>query len=206
MRQAKRIEIAGGIASGKTTLVNLLRRLGLVPIHERFRQNPFYAAFYKDPAGTAFEAEIAFLLQHYHQQRQALLERRAFCSDFSLVLDRAYASVTLSRRDQRVFATVYRRASKNLPPRSLLIHLKCAPEIELGRIRRRRRAVERTIALPYLEKIDYALSKHIEAIKRTETVLTLDSGAIDFARKPKSKAEVVFRVNKALVQRRIDNP
>jgi deoxyadenosine/deoxycytidine kinase len=60
--EIKRIEIAGGIASGKTTLARLLRKVGLQAIHEQFRKNPFFTAFYEDPGYTAFETEITFLL------------------------------------------------------------------------------------------------------------------------------------------------
>ena len=66
-----RIEICGGIASGKTTLANLLARSNIDPILEDFQTNLFWRAFYADPAGTAFETEITFLLQHYHQIKTA---------------------------------------------------------------------------------------------------------------------------------------
>ncbi|HRP37690.1 MAG TPA: deoxynucleoside kinase, partial [Candidatus Dojkabacteria bacterium] len=52
-RLVQRIEICGGIASGKTTLANLLARLDIEPILENFQTNPFWQAFYNDPAGTA---------------------------------------------------------------------------------------------------------------------------------------------------------
>lgn len=63
-----RIEICGGIASGKTTLAKLLEENGIgKAIYENFEKNPFWEAFYKNPSKYAFETEIAFTLQHYHE-------------------------------------------------------------------------------------------------------------------------------------------
>src|SRR5262245_59019820 len=98
--KVQRIEIAGGIASGKTTLARLLGQSGRIKaVHEQFRKNPFFEAFYRDPAGTAFETELTFLLQHYHLQRKAMRLDGSYCVDFSAVLDHAYACVTLGRID-----------------------------------------------------------------------------------------------------------
>ena len=79
----KRVEICGGIAAGKTTLARLLRSKILTPIYEDFKKNPFYDAFYEDPRRYAFETELTFLLQHYHQQKAMASKNRDFCADFS---------------------------------------------------------------------------------------------------------------------------
>src|SRR5882724_184754 len=190
----KRIEICGGIASGKTTLARLLRRSQVHPVFERFRANPFYLAFYRDPVGTAFETEITFLLQHYHQQKLITQRHRRFCSDFSLVLDHAYACVTLPRDQLRIFRLILRKVESNLPSRTLLIHLACSPEIELQRIRRRHRHAERTIKVDYLEKINAALASRIENLSRAEKLVVIDSGTADFAHDRRIRTAVLRRV------------
>ena len=55
-----RIEICGGIASGKTTLGGALDGKETLCCFEKFEANPFWSAFYNDPAENAFEAEITF--------------------------------------------------------------------------------------------------------------------------------------------------
>jgi deoxyadenosine/deoxycytidine kinase len=194
----KRIEIAGGIASGKTTLARLLKRIGLTPVHERFRKNPFYLAFYEDPVGAALETEITFLLQHYHEQKLAASSTRSFCADFSIALDQAYAAVTLPREDQRLFEVIRKRVEQTLPRRSLLIHLACSPEIELRRIRRRNRTAERSITLEYLRQVDEALRRRVAALSRSEHTLTIDSGVIDFAFKQRCRTNVLRTIKQAL--------
>jgi len=197
-RELKRIEICGGIASGKTTLARLLRRAGLIPIHENFRKNPFYLAFYRDPIGTAFEKKITFLLQHYHEEKKIISHHGIFCLDFSLVLDHAYACVTLSTRDLRLFRTILERAEAHLPRRSLLVHLTCPPQVELQRIRARRRDAERAITIEYLKNLNNALQARIKKLPRSENVLVVDSGNMDFAHRQEAKTDVMRQIKEAL--------
>lgn len=177
----RRIEICGGIASGKTTLANLLIRRDIKPVLENFQANPFWRAFYADPAGTAFETEICFLLQHYHEVKITRKSESEFACDFSFYLDLAYAHVTLSPDKLRIFKSVYSEVEKKLGPPSLLIHLKCDPEIELQRIRNRGRDVENSITIEYLQQIN----KQLESILKEQTcsteLLVIDSGQQDFA-------------------------
>jgi deoxyadenosine/deoxycytidine kinase len=190
----RRVEIAGGIASGKTTLARLLATAGLTPVHEQFRKNPFFEAFYRDPTGTAFETEITFLLQHYHLQKEAISRKRSFCTDFSLLLDHAYAHVTMRPRDKAIFKRILQRAERELIPRSLVIVLICSPDIELHRIRCRRRAAENSISRKYLANLNRALQNRVGALGREANVLEVDSGTIDFARSSRGKELVVQQV------------
>ncbi len=185
-----KVEICGGIASGKSTLARLLNRIGLRSIHEDFRKNPFYVEFYKDPPGVAFETEVTFLMQHYHQQKIAERFNSSYCSDFSFILDEAYAAVTLSSRDLRVFRVVLRRVESELKRRVLLVRLACKPEIELGRIRRRGRRAEAGLKVDYLERVEGSLDARIRALGRSAKVLTIDSGQIDFAHEASGMAQV----------------
>ena len=197
-----RIEIAGGIASGKTSLARVLAHAGIRAIHEDFKRNPFYIAFYEDPAAYAFETEITFLLQHYHAQKRYSKRWQSYCSDYSLILDAAYAAVTLTKDDERIFEAVRERAERALPRRSLLIHLQCDPAIELARIRRRNRKAEAAIDIRYLTRINDALATKIARTKKSESVLTIDSGVIDFVHTAVGKARVVHEVRSALAQKR----
>jgi deoxyguanosine kinase len=196
----KRVEICGGIAAGKTTLARLLRSKILTPIYEDFKKNPFYDAFYEDPRRYAFETELTFLLQHYHQQKAMASKNRDFCADFSLVLDCSYARVTLTAEEGKIFQSVHARAEHQLPARSLLVHLTCAPSEELNRIRRRRRHSELSITLEYLQAINKALAEQIQRLRKDESILAIDSGAIDFAHDRDGRARVRERVLDALTR------
>ena len=193
-----RIEICGGIASGKTTLAKQLQSENLISIFENFRKNPFYEAFYRDPVGTAFETELTFLLQHYHLEKSAVLNKAPFCADFSTVLDHAYGSVTLTPDKLRLFLLIHKHIENELPSRSLLIHLRCPPEVELQRIKRRRRRAERTISLAYLSKINDALDVRTKRLSHSEKVLVIDSDSVDFAHESRAQAFVRRQIAGAL--------
>ena len=193
-----RIEICGGIASGKTTLANLLGRSNINPILENFQTNPFWRAFYADPAGTAFETEITFLLQHYHQIKAAQKDRNSFASDFSMYLDLAYAYVTLPQDKREIFLSVYREVEKELGAPLLLIHLKCDPEIELQRIRERGREVENSITIEYLQQINTQLEKVLNEKALLHELLVINSGLLDFAHEENVKQSVLDQINTTL--------
>ncbi|PTQ88102.1 deoxynucleoside kinase [Nitrosomonas ureae] len=194
----RRIEICGGIASGKTTLANLLEKLNINSILESFQTNPFWRAFYADPVGTAFETEITFLLQHYHQIKVARNRGNAIASDFSMYLDLAYAHVTLPQDKQEIFLSVYREVEKELGTPALLIHLKCDPKIELKRIRERGRDVENSITIEYLQQINTQLEKILSEKARLHKLLVIDSGLLDFAHEENVKQSVLDQIDDAL--------
>src|SRR5258708_34419241 len=88
------IEVCGVIASGKTSVATALQDM----IHaefEEFSKNPFFEAFYQDPSRNAFETELTFALQHYHQIKVSASDVPAVCFDFSPELDLAYANLNL---------------------------------------------------------------------------------------------------------------
>ncbi len=190
-----RIEICGGIASGKTTLANLLARSNIDPILEDFQTNPFWRAFYADPAGTAFETEITFLLQHYHQIKTARKSESLIASDFSLYLDLAYAYVTLPQDKREIFLSVYREVEKELSAPLLLIHLKCDPEIELQRIRERGREVENSITIEYLQQINSQLEKILVEKAHPDKLLIINSGLLDFAHDKNVQESILNQIN-----------
>lgn len=193
-----RIEICGGIASGKTTLANLLGRLDINSILESFQTNPFWRAFYVDPVGTAFETEITFLLQHYHQIKTARKSENLIASDFSIYLDLAYAYVTLPQDKREIFLSVYREVEKELGAPGLLIHLKCDPKIELKRIRERGREVENSITIEYLQQINTQLEKILNEKTRLHQLLVIDSGLLDFAHEEDVKQSVLDQIDATL--------
>jgi deoxyadenosine/deoxycytidine kinase len=190
------MEICGGIASGKTTLARLLARLEYASTLEDFQNNPFWKAFYTDPAANSFETEISFLLQHYHDVKTAVKAGRPFVCDFSPYLDLAYAHVTLSASKRSAFLAVYQEVKRELPPPTLLIHLQCGPQAELERIRRRGRKIESSITVGYLQEIN----SQLEQVLADDTCakLVLDSELLDFANDDEIKRSVLETISQGL--------
>jgi len=194
------IEICGGIASGKTTFASLLTEIGFNCIYESFSTNPFWDAFYSDPAKYAFEAEITFTLQHYHQIKKLAEGGKPLVCDYSFLLDIAYAEMGLQGSQLAAFKTVYEEIKKELPPPALVIHLQCDPEIELARIRARGREVEKTITVEFLKSLNEAVTGQINKAKGNVPILTIDSARNNFVDDEDVKINLLQMVADAMHQ------
>jgi deoxyadenosine/deoxycytidine kinase len=115
-------------------------------------------------------------------------------------LDLAYAQVTLDEGKRTAFTAVYREIRRELSAPDLVIHLVCAPEVELERIRRRGRDVEQSITIDYLGAINRALAEVLLKEARTWNILTIDSAALDFANDEIDQKSVLEAVCSRLAQ------
>ena len=199
-QQSKIIEICGGIASGKTTFANLLQKNNYSTIYESFTTNPFWEAFYSDSGSYIFETEITFTLQHYHQIKTQVGSEKILVCDYSFLLDLAYAEIGLTGSQLAAFKTVYTEIKKELPPASLIIHLKCDPEIELARIRARGREVEKNINVDFLRALNEAVSVQIDNARDHVPILTIDSVKNNFVDDEAIKNCLLQQVVNALPQ------
>jgi deoxyadenosine/deoxycytidine kinase len=194
------IEICGGIASGKTTFANLLKKIGIDAVFENFEINPFWQAFYSDPTRYAFETELTFLLQHYHQIKIANSKQGNFVFDFSPILDLAYANVTLNNSQREVFLSVYKKIKCELPSPTLLIYLRCDPSIELKRIHQRGRSTENSISLEFLNQLNQSLEKCMSETANRNNIISIDSDKQDFVNDDFVKQDLIDKVQKTLLQ------
>ncbi len=176
-----RVEICGGIASGKTTLAQLLGSQHFDVSYEDFRSNPFWKIFYGDPDRYSFETEVTFLLQHYNQIKRSAFSLNETVLDTSLVLDLAYADVNLTGPHREAFDSVFSVVREEVGHPKLLIHLVCSAETELRRIRARNRSEEESISIPYLENVNKAVSDRVARQPPGLPVLDLNSDELDFA-------------------------
>jgi len=193
-----RLEICGGIASGKTTLANLLKDKKQVAIFEDFQANPFWKQFYADPKRFAFETEITFLLQHYNQIKAVSGSVNPVICDFSFLLDRAYVDVTLRDNEREAFLSVFKEIQRQLGPPALYVHLECSPKEELRRIQARARETEKSIEMSYLSALNDALARHVEVVEASTKVLRIDSERRNFATDRACQEEVIAEIMAAL--------
>ena len=182
-----RIEVCGGIASGKTTFATLFEGAATV-VYENFQGVPFWKDFYAAPTEHAFETELSFLLQHYHQVKRAQSKSQSvIVCDFSFPLDAAYAHVSLNRGDLKAFLGVLEQVREHLGPPQLLIALNCSPTTEMSRIHARGRAAESQLDLTFLEQLDRAIEAELRQVPHSVPMLRIDSGKEDFAHDPEVK-------------------
>ena len=195
----RRIEICGGIASGKTTFASLFNRQSLTPLYEDFKKSPFWEAFYRNPGKYIFETEMSFILLHYHQIKSGLESKQKMICDFSFLLDLAYAKIGLSGAKLKAFECVLNEIQKELPETRLIVYLKCDAETELNRIRKRARPEESSINLKFLDSLNNALQGEVEKIQDMREVITVDSSKNDFANDESVKKEMMELIAKSLL-------
>ena len=193
----KRIEVCGGIAAGKTTLVSGLRETEFSPIYECFRDTQFYNAFYENPASYAFEAEIDFLLQHYHMIKRETHRSNLIC-DYSLWLDHAYANTNLSGKKHRAFSAVWKEALSDIGYPALIINLQCEPTIQKDRITRRDRSEEESITIEYLAKLNYQIEQEIVLLRDEVPILDIDVTRVDFTSTAPNGRPVLDRIGNTI--------
>ena len=175
-----RIEIAGCIASGKTTLARALGNRFRV-VYEDHELNPFWEAFYTDPSAYAFETELTFLLQHYHfAKAEASNSRRVTVLDHSFELDMAYAMVGLAGSRRNVFESVYREILSEVGVPRTIVFLACGTEEAARRIQDRGRGVESDVPLEFLWRLQRELERRIVELSGSVPIIRLNAEKTDF--------------------------
>jgi len=197
-----RVEICGGIASGKTTLAGLADSISYDILFETFEENPFWEAFYSNPGRFIFETEVSFLLQHYHQIKAEAPNSGVFVCDYSFVVDKAYADIGLDGSKHDTFNRVHREIRDEIGPPDLIVWLKCSAEEELRRIRNRGRSVEDSIDLEFLSELNEAVQNRFESLSETVSSHVIDSENRDFAHTEEEQARVLREIKEKIAELR----
>lgn len=177
-----RVEICGGIATGKTTLAQrLVAAWGAIGVYEDFRRNPFWERFYRDPERYLHEKNVCFLAQHVGELKGVEGGTGPVVSDYASAQDLAYAALAPDPAHLPTMQALYRHLTAAVPAPGLVVHLRCEPALQLERIRRRGRREEDPITVGYLERLNQAIEAMLATPPWACPVVTVDSGTIDFA-------------------------
>ena len=182
--QQGRIEICGGIASGKTTLARIMEKEGFCAVYERYQNNPFLGEFYKNKGvDCSFETEMVFTLLHYKMLR-AISENKQLVSDYSLLQDLAYGKANLKKEEFAVFYQMYQYLMQQIALPRMIIYLKCRTKVLAERIADRAREMEQMVDIDYLSESILALEACLEGTSR---VLVIESDRVDFINKDRDE-------------------
>lgn len=192
-----RIEICGGIASGKTSLANILEKNGFgLGVYEEFSKNPFWKEFYKNQGKYIFETEITFTLQHYHDIKKQITNNLLIC-DYSLLLDSAYADIGLTGNKYQIYKNILDEIYKDIFSPKLIIYLECSSKEELNRIGQRGRELEANISIDFLESLNKSLSNRLKNEKTK--ILTINSEEYNFSTNQNDKEFLISLIKNNLL-------
>jgi deoxyguanosine kinase len=203
----RRLEIAGGIGAGKTTLARVLaERAGAHLIHEDVVTVPFFSQFYAAPQVYAFEKNISFLLSHADQVREVVSRKQPLVvCDFALFQDLSYADIGCPAADVAAVEGVYERLIARIGYPDVVVRLKCTPDTQLQRIARRGRTQETEISRTYLVDLCAANDRRLAELRTAApglSVIEVDTEASDYAADPAEAQAIATRLLSNLGSRR----
>lgn len=171
-----RIEICGGIASGKTSLTTLFERAEARVVYERPEDNPYLTGFYSSKGlDSTFETEVVFTLLHYSQIAGNVEDDGLYVSDFSPFQDYCYGLNNLEGEELDQYLNLYRFLRGRMGKPALMILTKCSVSCQMERIRLRGRAAEQGVAETYVAQINHMIEAQVNSEVPADKLLVVDT-------------------------------
>lgn len=181
------LAIEGPVGAGKTALAERLAlRLDATAVLED-ADNPFLADFYQDRPGSAFQAQLFFLLNRHRQlsglRQTDLFSQVAIC-DYLFDRDRIYAYLSLDDNELFIYQRLYDLLSRDIPPPDLVVYLQAPTDLLVKRLRDRARDPEHPEHRPspeYVKELNEAY-QHFFFHYTATPLLIVETSQIDFGR------------------------
>lgn len=186
--------VEGPIRVGKSTLARILA--------ERFHarrifdceDNPFLADFYEEKSGSAFRAQMYFLIERHKRLLEAAAAPPSpVVSDFLFEKDKIFAYVNLDNEELKLYERYYEMLASSLAVPDLVIYLQAKPEVLKRRITKKGAREESNIAPEYLETIAQAY-EHFFFHYSASNLLVVDTSDIDFVERNQDLQELLRRL------------
>jgi deoxyadenosine/deoxycytidine kinase len=189
------IVIEGPLRVGKTTLAKILaERLHARRVYD-CEDNPFLADFYKERPGSAFRAQMYFLMERQCRLREALAIESPgpVISDYLMEKDRMFANLNLNDEELKLYERYYDTLAAELPAPDLVIYLQAKPEILRARIAKKASREETQISLEYLEEVARAY-EHFFFRYAASDLLVINTSEIDFVERSADLQQLLRRL------------
>lgn len=176
--------IEGNIGAGKTSLASLLaEETGSRLVLETFDDNPFLAKFYEEPERYAFQLELSFLSERYHQIKTELgqpdLFGQAVISDYFLAKSFIFSKYNLKDDEMKLFEKLFSIINLQAPKPDLYVYLHLPVERLLENISQRGRSYEKNIKYEYLKEVQEGYFGFFKSQQEMK-ILVIDTSNIDF--------------------------
>jgi deoxyadenosine/deoxycytidine kinase len=178
------IGVVGNIASGKSTVVELLEeQFGWRAHQESFDENPFLASFYSDPKRWSLSSQLFFLAEKAQQGYKVLEQSKDMTIWDSPIQHNvwtfAQAQVRLGNCTQdewMLYQKIYSLVEPTLPKLDAVYWVRTPLEILESRIVSRGRSFEQGIPQEYLRLLDELNSEWVSTL--SVPVIEVDSEAL----------------------------
>src|ERR1035437_7765959 len=175
------IAIEGPIRVGKSTLARIVAdRLHARRVFDS-EDNPFLADFYKEKPGSAFRAQMYFLIERHRRMSEVQQSGAAapLVSDFLFEKDKIFAYINLYNEELKLYERYFEMLAAGLKPPDLVIYLQATPEVLRERIAKKQSPAEKQISRAYLEEVVRAY-EHFFFRYSASDLLVINTSEIDF--------------------------
>jgi deoxyguanosine kinase len=189
------IVVEGPLRVGKTTLAKILAD----KLHARrlydCEDNPFLSDFYKEKPGSAFRAQMYFLMERQKRISEALASAAPapVLSDFLLEKDRIFANLNLDDEELKLYDRYYESLISDIPAPDLVIYLQAKPEVLRARIEKKASREESEISLEYIEEVTRAY-EHFFFHYAASDLLVINTSEIDFVERSEDLQQLLRRL------------
>jgi deoxyguanosine kinase len=187
------IAIEGPLRVGKTTLARFLADR----MHARriidCEDNPFLADFYRERMGSAFRAQMYFLIERHRRVQEALATAGTVVADFMFEKDKIFAYLNLDNEELKLYERYFERLSAELPRPELVIYLQASPEVLRERIGKKAAPGESQISREYVEEVARAYD-HFFFRYASSDLLVVNTSEIDFVNRNADLQQLLRRL------------
>jgi deoxyadenosine/deoxycytidine kinase len=203
----KFVAVAGNIGVGKSTLVGMLcAKLGWEPFYEPVTENPYLADFYHDMNAWSFHSQVFFLTHRLRAHDElarhpaSVIQDRSVYEDAEIFAQNLFLQGHMLPRDYQTYRGLYETLLRFLPPPDLVIYLRASVPTLSGRITRRGRDYERTIAPNYLGSLNDLYENWLNHFTLCP-VLTVPGDDLDFVAHPGHLKLIIDKMQEKLTGR-----
>src|ERR1700722_15569212 len=147
------IAIEGPLRVGKSTLARFLADR----MHARrvidCEDNPFLADFYREKPGSAFRAQMYFLMERHRRVQEALAAEGTVIADFLFEKDKIFAYLNLDNEELKLYERYFEQMAAELRAPDLVIYLQATPDVLRERVSKKADPAETQISPEYVEAV-----------------------------------------------------
>ena len=189
------IVVEGPIRVGKSTLAKVLaERLHARRIFD-CEENPFLADFYDEKPGSAFRAQMYYLMERHRRLLEIERDQAPgpVVGDFLFEKDKIFAYINLDNEELKLYERYYEMLASSVPAPDLVIYLQAKPEVLRQRISKKGARGESDISPEYLGTVAQAY-EHFFFRYSASNLLVVDTSEIDFVERNEDLQELLRRL------------
>lgn len=167
---AKRIEVSGILASGKSTLCDAFAAHGFPIARENVADNPYFLKAQEEPERYEPQVQKWILSQRFTEIAKAKRSGSSmpFVVDYCLAVDKAYADFYLRESNPEAMNKTHRKIDRMYQTYGypdLVIHLRCETDEILRRIKLRGRDFEQGHDAAFLDALGNRIEHYLQTLK-----------------------------------------